>query len=192
MKTMSPQEKELLNIIKSNIILMDILETLPQLWLKEYFVWAWAISQTVRNYKFWNEITYAIKDVDIAFFDDSDLSYEYEDIFVKKAKELMPNIPFELDVKNQARVHLWYKEHYWNDVPPYTSIYSAIDTRPTTSNCVGIRKQWDDFKVYAPYGLDDLLNGIVRANKKQITEDVYDKKVARRTKHRPQLKVIPR
>jgi hypothetical protein len=89
-------------------------------------------------------------------------------------------------------VHIWYKSHYGKDILPYISLESSIDTRPTTSNCIGIRKEFETYKIYAPYGLDDMLQGIVRANKKQITQEMYEQKVKRWKQFRPELQIIPR
>jgi len=51
--------------------------------------------------------------------------------------------------------------------------------------------QWREIKMQAPYGIDDLLNMIVRPNKTQITEDIYNKKLARWTQIWPRLIIIP-
>ena len=47
------------------------------------------------------------------------------------------------------------------------------------------------FRVYAPFGLNDLFAMIVRPNKVQITEAIYQAKVARWTACWPRLEVIP-
>lgn len=38
-----------------------------------------------------------------------------------------------------------------------------------------VKDLYNEFKVYAPFGLNDLFGKIVRANKSQITKEIYDK-----------------
>jgi hypothetical protein len=45
--------------------------------------------------------------------------------------------------------------------------------------------------VFAPYGLSDLLGLIVRPNKKQITQAIYDAKVKKWQAKWPGLRVVP-
>ncbi|MGO7089137.1 nucleotidyltransferase family protein [Rhizobium leguminosarum] len=43
---------------------------------------------------------------------------------------------------------------------------------------------------FAPFGLSDLLGGVVRANKRQITREVYERKVDRWIKFWPKLTIV--
>ncbi|MEM7020788.1 MAG: nucleotidyltransferase family protein, partial [Pseudomonadota bacterium] len=43
---------------------------------------------------------------------------------------------------------------------------------------VGVKKQGDEWAVYAPYGLEDLFAMTIRPNKRQITQTVYESMVA--------------
>lgn len=70
-------------------------------------------------------------------------------------------------------------------------VEEAISTWPTTATSVGVRKAKGRFQVYAPFGLDDLLSMVVKANKVKITEKIYQDKVDRWIKIWPNLKVIP-
>jgi uncharacterized protein len=45
--------------------------------------------------------------------------------------------------------------------------------------------------VYAPFGLTDLLNMIVRPNKMQITRELYEAKTERWTRLWPKLQRLP-
>lgn len=60
---------------------------------------------------------------------------------------------------------------------PHRSMQDAIDTLPTTATAVGIRPSAETVEVYAPFGLDDLLSGTIRANRKQITREIFEAKV---------------
>ena len=56
---------------------------------------------------------------------------------------------------------------------------AAIATFPTTATAVGIRPHGSRLEIYAPFGLDDLLGLVVRPNKAQITQAIYESKIAR-------------
>ncbi len=187
---MNPQEKELIEIISQNHVIMDILKKTPALKMKDWYLGAGCISQTVWNFKSGFDLNNGISDYDLVYFDDSDTSYEGEDKYIQEGKKLFGDIPVE--IRNQARVHLWYKDHFGNSIDPHISVEDAISTWPTTATAVSVRIEEDGiFKVFAPFGLDNLLSMTVRANKVKITEEIYMKKVNRWIKIWPNLIVIP-
>ena len=98
---------------------------------------------------------------------------------------------FVVDVKNEARVHLWYERRFGRNLEPYRSTGDAIATWPTTASSVGVRYDGHTFVVCAPFGLADLISMVARANKTIVTRDVYEEKVARWAAQWPQLTVIP-
>jgi hypothetical protein len=93
--------------------------------------------------------------------------------------DLFRDLPLKLDVKNEARVHLWYKERFGYTIKPYSSSADAIATFPTTATSVGIRRLLGNFECCAPFGLDDLFGLIVRPNKRQVTGSIYEMKTDR-------------
>ena len=85
---------------------------------------------------------------------------------------------------------MWYETNFGYRIKPYNSTKSAINTWPTTATSIGIRKLGNGYEVYAPFGLDDLLNMVVRPNKLQITESIYNTKIGRWLKFWPDLKIV--
>src|SRR5260370_40606051 len=67
-------------------------------------------------------------------------------------------LSLKLDVKNEARVHLWYEEKFGYPIPPYRSTAAAIATFPTTATSIGVRWCGGRLECCAPYGLDDLFS----------------------------------
>ena len=186
-------EKKLIEILNLNPYLSKALDILKKYKIKNYYIWAWIISQTVWNHKYWKDIIHGISDMDIVYYDADDTSYEAENKIIKEIKNLLKDIPIKLDIKNQARVHLRYKSVYWSDVMQYISLEHAISTRPTTVTCTAIRKEsGKSYKVYAPFWLADLFNWTLRPNKPMTTQEIYQKKVNKRIIRRPELQVIPR
>lgn len=186
------QLKALENIIMSNKIISTAIERAKLLDAENYYIGAGCIAQTVWNYLSNNPLEYGIKDIDFVYFDDKNLDIESENRFISKIKELYSDLKIEVDVKNQARVHLWYESHFGYKIEPYISLETAINTWPTTATSIGVRKEKNnEFKVYAPFGLNDLFGKVVRANKTQITKQIYENKVSSWLTRWPDLRIIP-
>ncbi|MDQ0087741.1 hypothetical protein J2T12_001147 [Paenibacillus anaericanus] len=184
-------KERLLNIVEKNPILIQVFERVQELGLESYYVGAGCIVQTV-----WNDVTnrplnYGISDIDIVYFNDTDLSYRAEDEMITRGKKLLSDIPIQIDMKNQARVHLWYEEKFGTAIKPYKTIEAAIDTWPTTATSLGLRlDHTQNWTLYAPFGLDDLFNMVIRPNKSLISEAVYNSKVKKWTAKWPELEVV--
>ncbi|MFA6270227.1 MAG: nucleotidyltransferase family protein [Candidatus Paceibacterota bacterium] len=176
-------------ILLQNEVIKEILYRAPSLEMKNWYLTAGCLAQTIWNHKHRYDLNYGIGDYDLVYFDDSDLSYEAEDKFIKKSKKIFGDISIE--IRNQARVHLWYEKHFGFPIDPFLSIEDAISQYPTTATAVGVRLENDELKIYAPYRLNDLMQLVVRPNKKKITEDIYMKKVEKWIHIWPMLKVVP-
>ncbi|MBT6291654.1 MAG: nucleotidyltransferase family protein [Rhodospirillaceae bacterium] len=159
---------------------------LPDAWLV-----AGAVTQTVWNVNSGLPPEHGIRDMDIVYFDGADLSAEAEAAEEERIRTLFSDIPIKADVKNQARVHLWYEDRFGIVIPPYTSTDDAIATFPTTATAVGVRKDGAQFEVTAPFGLADLCAMLVRPNKAQVSAEIYEAKVARWRELWPALDIQP-
>lgn len=184
------QMETLHDIIKENSIIYEFISKCQTLGLEQYYIGAGCIAQTVWNYQSNNDLMYGISDIDFVYFDSTDLSYEKEEEISKKAIELADN-KVNIDVKNEARVHLWYKSHFGYDIEPYSSVEHAINTWPTTATSIGVRLEHGKFIIYAPFGLNDLFGRIVKANKVQITEEIFKIKASKWLSKWSDLIVIP-
>lgn len=158
---------------------------LPNAWMV-----AGAVAQT-----FWNRAhdfqpAFGIKDIDIVYHDAADLSEDAEIKNSWRISRTFSDLPLRFDVKNEARIHLWYEDKFGYPIKPYKSTEAAIATFPTTATAIGVRPSGDGLEVCAPFGLNDLLNLTLRPNKVQITPAIYRAKTARWTALWPKLKVI--
>ncbi len=178
-------------ILNRSELLVSVFKGASQLDLPNWYIGAGCIAQTIWNDKSGLKLDSNIKDIDLVYFDSTNLSYEKENNYIKKAEPLFKDIPIPFDIKNQARVHIWYEKHFGYSIKPYQSSEEAIQTWPTTATSIGIKYIDGHFSVYAPFGLEDLLSLTVRANKVQITEDVYLKKITRWKQCWPDLHIIP-
>lgn len=184
------QRAQLTSILLAHPVLGEVLRRAPALGLADYCVGAGAVCQSVWNAQEGLSPLHGISDIDFVYFD-PDLSYEKEDRVIRRAEEAFQDLPVAFDVKNQARVHLWYRDHFGSDIAPYPSLEAAIATWPTTATAVGVRLEGEELKIIAPFGLDDLFGRIVRPNKVQITEEIYRAKWEKWQSRWAGLTVIP-
>jgi uncharacterized protein len=184
---MNSQKAKLLKIVFQSKLVTDAFERATRLNLPNWYIGAGCIAQPVWNHFHGYSLESHISDVDLIYFDPTDLSFEAEDAVIKKAAEFFKDFPIPVDIKNQARVHLWYPERFGYKISPYLSIEQAIDTWPTTSTAVALRPHGSDHIVYAPFGLDDLFSLKIKPNKVQITQEIYEAKCQKWGKYWPKL-----
>lgn len=158
---------------------------LPDCWLV-----AGCLAQTVWNERFGLPSERGISDLDLVYFDPTDLTEAGEQAHAERIRALFPELGIWIDVKNEARVHLWYEAKFGYKIKPYRSTIDAIDTFPTTATAIGIRPVLRGSEIYTSFGLTDLFNGVVRPNKRQITREIYEAKVSRWLAHWPDLNIV--
>lgn len=185
------QEARLFELLRPNPDVERILGLAPVLALPQWYLGAGGIAQSVWNARHGYHAKRGIKDYDLVYFDGSDLSYQAEDAVIRRAAEVFAEIRIPVEVRNQARVHLWYREHFGYDIESYRSSEDAIRTWPATCSAIGLTRRDGRTRVFAPFGLDDLLAMRVRPNKLQITREVYEAKVSRWKRDWPRIVVEP-
>jgi hypothetical protein len=169
----------------------EVLKRAPDLQMPNWHLGAGCIAQTVWNAAQGFEPGFGIKDYDLVYYDSADLSSESENHYAAKAGRLFRDLDIAIDVKNEARVHLWYEQHFGYKIAPYESVEHAISTWPTTATSVAITTGTDGMlRLCAPFGLNDLLGLIVRPNKTQITKEIYQAKIARWVGLWPRLQIL--
>jgi hypothetical protein len=178
--------------LASNRTLMQVLDLAAGLDWPGWYLMAGCLYQTV-----WNVVTgqppeAGILDYDLGYFDASDLSWEAEDTVIQAGREVFGGIATPVQIRNQARVHLWYEQKFGVPCPPHESSEAAIDTFETTCACLGVRLEpGGRWRIYAPHGLSDVFNLIVRPNPVLASRHVYQAKVTRWQRQWPALTVLP-
>jgi len=159
--------------------------------LPQWRVVAGCIYQTV-----WNSLTgrpalTGINDYDVSYFDVLDLSAETETSVEDHIRAELPAFPAPIEVCNQARVHLWFEQHFGIAYAPLSSTDEAITRYASTTHAVGVRLMQDDrLDVFAPFGLDDIFDMVVRPNRVLPNKATHEKKAARARVTWPQLKIV--
>jgi len=178
-------------LLGRNEIINQVLKRSRSLKMPNWYLGAGCLAQTAWNVFHGFDPSFGIKDYDLVYYDASDLSYDAEAGYVEKASELFSDLGVTVEVRNEARVHIWYQDHFGYAIAPYESVEHAINTWPTTATSVGVSAGTAEaLKVYAPFGLNDLLGMIVRPNKVQITRSIYEAKTERWIKLWPKLRLL--
>jgi uncharacterized protein len=185
-----PASERLLRDLGRNELVGECLDRLARLELPNWYLGGGCIAQTVWNVAHGNPPATGIDDFDIAYFD-ADLSERAESEVVACVRDLLSDLPVRPDVKNQARVHLWYAARFGYQIRPYRSCEDALATWPTTAAAIGVRQVDGTLLVEAPFGTDDLLGLVVRPNRVQITPAIYAAKVERWGRLWPLLRIMP-
>ena len=178
--------------LSRNEVLVEVLRRAAELDLPGCYLTASCVFQTVWNVVTGRPPTEGIRDYDLFYFDDSDLSWDAENEVIQAGERAFAGLPAVVEIRNEARVHLWYEEHFGVPCAPYTSTEAAIDSFAATTCCVGIRLEGDGkWHVYAPHGLADVFNLVVRPNPVLAPRDVYETKTRRWRGQWPELTILP-
>jgi len=153
---------------------------------------AWLAAGCV-NQLVWNHLTQrpanqGLKDFDIVYFD-PDWQACTEQAWSEKIQAAFPQ--YLIEVKNQARVHLWYPRKFAMALPALFSVRAALGTWPTTATATAARWHQGQWQILAPFGLADLFKLVVRPNRTLVTEAVYLDKTQRWQLCWPELQVLP-
>ena len=184
-------ERRLEEIVRSSRSLMLVLETARQLDLPDWLIFSGAIYQRVLNHLTGRDLDYGIKDYDLGYFDPSDTSYEAEDAVIRcVAQAFEPPLREMVEVRNQARVHLWFEGKFGESYPPLTHTAEALNRFTSATFSVGARLEADGrLTIVAPFGLDDLFALRLAPNPSRQTQG-FARTAASATARWPELTVI--
>jgi uncharacterized protein len=189
--TVAEQLEAFERLIQRNPVVVAILDRMSVLGLTDCWLAAGALFQTVWNVLSDRDPAAGILDYDLNYFDDTDLSWEAENGAIARAAEVFGGVEATIQVRNEARVHLWYEAKFGVACPPYRSTRHAISTFPNCSSCIGVRRTAGRLEVFAPFGLADLFALRTRPNPGLAPAEVYETKTSRWLKEWPQLTVLP-
>lgn len=184
-----------LDLIVRNPNNVAILDRLDRLGVADTWLIGGCLFQTVWNCLLGMPPGHGIKDYDIFYYDQSDLSWEAEDAVIKRGQSLFADLGVEVEIRNQARVHLWYGKRFGIEgYPALTRATDGIDNFLTSSSMVGVQPgSRGGLHLYAPLGLEDLMALKVRPNPgyAYAGQPQYDAKTARWKSVWPDIDILP-
>ena len=179
--------------IQSNPFVGEILKRLPDLAIPDAWLAGGCLFQTVWNVLRGDEPSRGIKDYDVFYFDATDRSQAAEVTVNQKSASLFADLGCEIEMRNQARVHLWYEADFGvsgypalgcstDGVDRFLAVCCMVAVRPTAEG---------DLDVYAPFGVDDVFNLVMRPNPlfPALPRERYELKARRWQELWPELRV---
>jgi hypothetical protein len=183
-------EHQLVQVIQKNRWNEIILSRAAQLGFDDWWLTAGCIAQSVWNLGCDRDIHAGIRDHDL-FYYDPDTSWDAENDVICSARRLFSDIPVEVQVRNQARVPLWYEQKFGIPFGLVTQASDGIDRFPCATVAVGVKCLHGKFEVYSPFGLTSLFEGALMPNRALPIAGVYAEKTERWQREWPHLQIEP-
>ncbi|MBP0579286.1 nucleotidyltransferase family protein [Labrys sp. LIt4] len=188
-RSISPEER-LRIIVRADENLMAFLAVARSLRLPQWRLAAGCVYQTVWNSLSGLPAATGIKDYDLIYFDAADVSWEAEDAVIRHAAPHFDG-RWPVEIRNQARVHLWFEQRFGQPYPQLRSADEAFGHYAAIVHAVGIRLEDDDtIDIAAPFGLDDLFGMIIRPNPGRRGDKGLAAKAARAKAIWPELRLV--
>jgi hypothetical protein len=187
---MSELETRLVGIVRNDPGLMHVLTTLRRLDLPDWRVFSGAVYQSVWNAVTGRPVGHGRKDYDLGYFD-PDTSWDAEDVVIQRVAAAFEE-PFRgaVEVRNQARVHLWFRDRFGEDYAPLPDTDAALARFVAPAFAVGVRLEADDsISVAAPFGLEDVFSLTLRPNPERPLAKGWDRVVASASERWPELRI---
>src|SRR5271170_4643468 len=137
--------RRLTEIVRAAPSLMQVLRTIRMLDLPDWLVMSGAVYQRVLNHLTGRAPDYGVRDYDLGYFDASDISYEAEDVVIRRVAAAFDEpLKSTVEVRNQARVHLWFEAHFGEAYTPLSSTAEALERFVAPMFAVAVRLEGDD------------------------------------------------
>jgi hypothetical protein len=188
---MSDLETRLAGIVRADPDLMHVLATVRGLGLNDWRVFSGAVYQSVWNAVTGRPVGYGRKDYDLGYFD-PDTSWDAEDVVIKRVAAAFEE-PFrsDVEVRNQARVHLWFPDRFGEPYEALTGTDEALARFVAPAFAVGVRLEADDtISIAAPFGLEDVFSLTLRPNPDRPRAKGWDRALASARARWPELTAI--
>ncbi len=150
-------EQDILDLIKKDQWMMDLLRTAQSLHLPDWWIGAGFVRSTVWDHLHGFTTRTPIPDIDVIYFDKNEVRPEVDWAYDDRLRQL--NSSVEWQVRNQARMHLKKGD------APYKDSADGLSKWVEIATCIGVKLKDDgSLELLAPHGIDDLVNLRVTAN----------------------------
>ncbi|VVO55714.1 hypothetical protein PS858_00515 [Pseudomonas fluorescens] len=177
----------LIEMAMTNPANAEIARRLPALGMNQCMLTAGCLFQAVWNHQSGRPAAWGIKDYDVFYFDE-DESWDAENEVILAARALFHDLDVNIEIKNQARVHRWYERRFGRPYPKLKSAKDGIDRYLIAGTCIGLDVVSGE--VYAPYGLGDVADGLLRINPLNHQPDLFVQKAESYQARWPWLTIV--
>ncbi|OIK14945.1 nucleotidyltransferase family protein [Bacillus sp. MUM 13] len=142
--------KDIVTLVERDSWMLSVLQAAGQLNLPDWWICAGFVRSKVWDVLHGYTIKTKLPDIDVIYFDKTNIQEDYEKKLELRLGEILPDLPWS--VKNQARMHKV------NHMEPYSSSYEAMSNFPETATALGVRfNEKGKVDLAAPWGVNDLL-----------------------------------
>ena len=111
---------------------------------------------------------------------------------IARAAAVFAGLPLPVEVRNQARVHLWYPQKFGRPCPRYMSSSHSLGFFASRTHAVGVRYGADgQLELVAPFGLDDIFSFRITPNRVMDNQRTHETKGKRAQECWPEICVVP-
>jgi hypothetical protein len=186
------QRLAFIEIVRGDRLVREALTRARSLELPDWLLVSGALYNAVWNHLTGRPCGHGTKDFDLFYFDGSDLSWGAEDKVIARAATCFADFPLPVEVKNQARVHLWYESRFGQPYPQLFRAEEALSFFASRTHAVGVRfGTGDELDVVAPFGLDDIFSFRVTPNRALDNRRAHEEKGARAKATWPEIELVP-
>ena len=180
-------EEDILSLIKKDEWMMSVLKTARSLHLPDWMIGAGFVRNKVWDYLHgYKNKEVPTQDIDLIYFDAGDLSEETEKEYDRRLRDKF-NVNWS--AKNQARMHEFDERE-----EQYKNTEEALSEWVETPTCVAVRLEENDaLNIFAPNGIDDLVNLVVRPSPAHLNDlETFWSRIKRKewAKKWPKLKFV--
>ena len=185
------QETALAEIVAADADLRALLALLHESGLPDAWLTSGAVYGTVWNALSGKPHRHGVKDYDVIYFDPSDRSWEAEDAAIRRLTRLTAPLGLAVELRNQARVHLWFERRFGSPYPPLTHATESLRYYAAETHAVAVQSDGARIKVAAPFGLTHIFAFRMVPNGILDNATTYREKAARAKRNWPELVVEP-
>jgi len=149
-------EQDILDLIAKDEWMMGVLREARSLGLPDWMIGAGFVRNKVWDYLHgYQNVEVPTADIDLIYFDAGEISEDKEKQYDFLLRQ---NMNINWSTKNQARMHVKHGR-----ANAYKNTEEALSEWVETPTCVAVRLEGDDtLTLFAPHGIDDLVNLVVR------------------------------
>ncbi|MGF1826165.1 nucleotidyltransferase family protein [Vibrio splendidus] len=181
-------KQKLKGLIQQVPELIETAKVCREVGLPNFYIAGGAITQII-----WNDIENKplldqVKDFDVVYFNST--SAITEDEFKSRIRSRLSHC-VDVDVKNQATIHEHYAKKFGCFIQPYVRAEQGIESLLSAFAIGFILDDSGDIKLFAPYGVKDAFDMLIKPNKRAMVEANYNKMTAGYKARWQQVKVLP-
>ncbi|MEZ8055313.1 nucleotidyltransferase family protein [Vibrio sp. 10N.222.54.F12] len=181
-------KQKLKNLIQQVPELIETAKACHEVGLPNFYIAGGAITQII-----WNDIENKplleqVKDFDVVYFNSTSAITEGE--FKNRIRSRLSH-RVDVDVKNQAIIHERYAKKFGCAIQPYERVEQGIESWLSAFAIGFTLDDSGDINLFAPYGVEDAFDMLIKPNKRAMTQSNYNKMTTGYKVRWQQVNVLP-